>query len=152
MGLDMYVRAEKYVSGYPHSHSQEEYEHLVEQFGVKEFVDPETPSGHVQFTVAYWRKANQIHSWFVRNVQDGEDECRPHYASREQLKDLRLTCMRVISDHKQAETLLAPAEGFFFGSYEINDYFFEQVKDTVEQLDRLLAMPEEWDFIYQSSW
>ena len=25
--------------------------------------------------VGYWRKANAIHGWFVRNVQNGKDDC-----------------------------------------------------------------------------
>lgn len=28
--------------------------------------------------VAYWRKANAVHKWFVDNIQDGEDDCRYH--------------------------------------------------------------------------
>ena len=30
---------------------------------------------NVDVTCAYWRKANQIHAWFVDNVQQGNDDC-----------------------------------------------------------------------------
>jgi hypothetical protein len=38
--------------------------------------------------VAYWRKANHIHKWFVENVQRGVDDCEEHYVSRKRLKEL----------------------------------------------------------------
>jgi hypothetical protein len=31
--------------------------------------------------LAYWRKANQIHNWFVKNVQNGQDNCMPYEVS-----------------------------------------------------------------------
>jgi len=29
----------------------------------------------IELDYAYWRKANQIHNWFVENVKDGVDNC-----------------------------------------------------------------------------
>lgn len=37
---------------------------------------------------AQWRKANQIHKWFVDNVQDGNDDCGTYEVGVEQLKGL----------------------------------------------------------------
>jgi len=45
----------------------------------------------VQVTCAYWRKANQIHNWFVDNVQGGDDDCREYGVSIEHLKELLST-------------------------------------------------------------
>lgn len=47
--------------------------------------------------VAYWRKANQIHKWFVDHVQDGVDDCGYYKVSVEQLRDLLATCRDVIN-------------------------------------------------------
>lgn len=33
--------------------------------------------------VGYWRKANAIHAWFVKNVQGGVDNCQSHEVSKE---------------------------------------------------------------------
>ena len=38
--------------------------------------------------VAYWRKANAIHKWFVDNCGDGIDECQTMEVSQEQLEEL----------------------------------------------------------------
>jgi hypothetical protein len=185
VGLDQYLYAEKYVSGYSFREDEERnaYARLVQAFGVSEYIDPETPSGYVKFTVAYWRKANQIHQWFVDNVQGGEDKCEPHDVSREQLVELRELCLRVIAasklvedeqgqkitvlgspegpterqykvvaDPAVAQELLPPAEGFFFGTYEIDEGYIDDLKSTVEQIDRVLKMPDEWYLEYCSSW
>lgn len=100
--------------------------------------------------VAYWRKANQIHSWFVDNVQDGVDECQESPVTRAQLETLRQLCMEAL-DTKNPN-LLAPRSGFFFGSTEIDDYYWDDLRDTIEQLDKVLALPEHFDIVYQASW
>jgi hypothetical protein len=114
----------------------------------------------VKFTVAYWRKANQVHNWIVQNVQSGEDECRPHYVERSQLEELRTLCLNLIVLHEKGDPTLRakikeslpPTEGFFFGSYKIDDSYWYDIRQTLEQLNRVLAMPDDWEFEYQSSW
>ena len=78
MGLDMYLKASKYVSGYNHNDAKEkrEYANLLQAFGLKKTPCENTPSGSLELTVAYWRKANAIHAWFVNELADGKDECQ----------------------------------------------------------------------------
>ena len=45
--------------------------------------------------VAYWRKANQIHRWFVENVQGGVDDCGTYEVTREDLQELLDCCIKV---------------------------------------------------------
>lgn len=33
------------------------------------------------YEVAYWRKANHIHNWFVQNIQDGIDDLLDYASS-----------------------------------------------------------------------
>lgn len=47
--------------------------------------------------VGYWRKANQIHNWFVQNVQGGEDNCADYTVSYEQLEELLRTVKEVLA-------------------------------------------------------
>lgn len=106
----------------------------------------------VQVTCAYWRKANQIHNWFVDNVQGGDDDCREYGVSIEHLKELLSTCKEALE--KKDPSLLPPAEGFFFGSTEIDEYYWGDLSQTIEKLERILSLPEveELSFCYQSSW
>lgn len=165
MGLDMYLRAEKYVSGYGIKHEQGELREEAAEFRalLEQEKDPaakeaatlvQFPSARVQFTVAYWRKANQIHSWFVRECQNGVDECQLTHVSREKLQELREVCLRVLAskDQEVAEDLLAPQGGFFFGPVEYDEWYWQGLKETVEQLDRVLALPDSYSIYYQSSW
>lgn len=45
--------------------------------------------------LAYWRKANQIHTWFVNNVQDGNDDCDVYEVSKLELETLLDLCREV---------------------------------------------------------
>ena len=48
--------------------------------------------------VGYWRKANQIHNWFVKNIQDGVDDCNYHReVTEEDLNELLDICKRVLA-------------------------------------------------------
>ena len=73
---------------------------MIELFGMRDFVTEDSPSLTVHFTVGYWRKANQIHSWFVRECQDGVDECQKAYVGIDKLEELREICLRVMSSTK----------------------------------------------------
>lgn len=45
--------------------------------------------------VGYWRKANAIHNWFVKYVQDDIDNCGEYYVPIERLKQLLEVCKEV---------------------------------------------------------
>lgn len=56
---------------------------------------------HVYEEVGYWRKVNAVHYWFVRNVQNGEDDCEYHReVTKNDLINLRDTCKQVIEKVK----------------------------------------------------
>ena len=59
--------------------------------------DTEHKYGHKSLlkNAAYWRKANQIHNWFVENVQDGNDDCNCYEVTKEQLEELLEVCIKV---------------------------------------------------------
>lgn len=149
MGLDMYLTAERYYMG-------EKY--FNDPAGVRIFdaAVADVPEGYtvkaVRVEAAYWRKANQIHAWFVDNVQNGEDECRPHYVEREKLQELIDLCKRAI-ETKDA-SLLTPRGGFFFGSTEIDEYYWDDLQNTIDQLFKALRSFDEkdWTFEYCSCW
>jgi hypothetical protein len=46
--------------------------------------------------VGYWRKANQVHGWFVENVQDGCDDCDSYEVSKEDIEELQNCCKKII--------------------------------------------------------
>lgn len=54
----------------------------------------------IEEEAAYWRKANQIHNWFVENVQEGVDDCGTYYVEIEKLQELVDLCKKVITESK----------------------------------------------------
>lgn len=155
MGLDMYLKAERYVAGYEHNgpEAQASFNALREAAGLKpDQIDRGSPSATVKFIVGYWRKANQIHHWFVTHVQDDVDECRPHAVTRAQLSVLKMRCEQVLADNSKASELLPPRPGFFFGSTEVGEGYIQDLKDTIKIVDRVLALPDDWELEYRSSW
>lgn len=118
----------------------------------------EFPQNDIIRDVGYWRKANQIHRWFVNNVQDGEDDCDYHEeCTRGVLEELLRTCKRVLNSSNpvlEAKRWLPVQEGFFFGSYEYDEYYFDDLRHTVEVLENVLATTnfKSEMLYYVSSW
>lgn len=151
MGLDMYLYAERYVSGYEWQDRDEKdtYRAIVDALGVEP--TPSTPGIGVNFTAVYWRKANAIHNWLVDECQDGIDDCREVYVSRDSLKKLVDLCQEVIDT---GDTSLLPSiQGFFFGSTEYDEWYFDDLKRTIEDVNSALErFDDRYSFSYQSSW
>jgi hypothetical protein len=101
--------------------------------------------------LGYWRKANAIHGWFIRTLADGRDECQKIKVKRQQLAELRKLCLMVSADKTLAYKLLPPTIGFFFGSYEIDNCYFEDMRETVKIIDNALNSKKRV-FIYNASW
>ena len=93
MGLDMYLYRSQFARP-----SDEETITVVED-GRTTIIRPTRPA-RLQEEVGSWRKANQIHGWFVDNVQDGEDDCREYDVTREHLRALSRTVDQVLSNSK----------------------------------------------------
>lgn len=106
----------------------------------------------VAIEAGYWRKANAIHAWFVKNIQEGVDECDKYDIHRGALASLSDLCREVLTDRSKAKELLPTASGFFFGDYDYDDWYFEKLESTVKIIEAALALPEDWDFTYHSSW
>jgi hypothetical protein len=98
MGLDMYLTAKYYVKNWEHTKPEERHEVTVLRNSVPVTDIPANKAIYVEIEVCTWRKANAIHQWFVDNVQDGEDDCRTTWVSREQLKELLGTVNQVLED------------------------------------------------------
>ena len=111
-------------------------------------------SCEVSFECGYWRKSNQIHNWFVEKCQDGIDECQLTEVSKEDLEDLLESCYKIVHKKVNAEEVLPPSSGFFFGSTNIDKYYMDDIKETISILEQAIAKTD-WDkevVFYQSSW
>jgi hypothetical protein len=150
MGLDMYLKGKMYVSPYSDTELHTKLNTLTKEMGL------DFPANEIVLQAAYWRKANHIHKWFVDNVQEGVDNCGEYYVSRDTLEELVVTCEDVLKDHSKAEELLPTESGFFFGSTEYDEYYYNDIKNTIKMLKPLLdsnnTKTQDLSFYYGSSW
>ena len=105
--------------------------------------------------LGYWRKANQIHNWFIRN--QSEDNCEPIDVTLDELKELKSLCSLVLNARSfehgfdVAITHLPPLDGFFFGDTNVDDYYYDQIINTIDIINKC-EKSKEISFIYQASW
>jgi len=145
MGLDMYLSAKMYL----YSHKKKNGKIKVSGVGT-------TPKmlelKELSYKALYWRKSNEIHKWFVDNVQNGNDDCHEYYVDRSQLKELTDLIKTVLGDKSKADELLPTQNGFYFGGMSYDEDYFDSLESTKDKLEELLKLPNDYDFYYQSSW
>ncbi len=182
MGLDMYLYKKTYVKQWDFHKDHERFNVTVERGG-KPYtkIKPERIS-YVIETAMYWRKVNQIHGWFVNNTQSIEDDVK-YYVTLSDLVKLRDVCAKVLDilnsspkktvqlqngwvDGKenfedgviydcgdQIKELLPPTQGFFFGHYDLDEWYYKGVEDTLIFLNNEITNSSEDDeFEYYASW
>jgi hypothetical protein len=150
----MYLTKKTYVKRWEHTEPEKLYTVDVLRGGKPvPHIKPERIK-FVDEEVAYWRKANHIHKWFVDNVQEGKDDCQTSYVSSSKLQELLDVCKQVVETPDLAPELLPTQEGFFFGFTGYGEWYFDDVKETITMLDSILSEEgvETSDFEYHASW
>lgn len=144
------------------------------------------PHKNITEQIGYWRKANEIHNWFVEHVQDGADDCEYHEeVTEEVLEELLATCQKVldscelvegkinngykyengqripimedgkyVKDPSVAMELLPTTSGFFFGGTDYDEWYVDDIKNTIEICKKTLETTdfEKQMIFYVSSW
>lgn len=150
----MYLTKKTHVKNWSFTTDEEKHEVTVKKGGENHpEIKPERVCAVIEELI-YWRKANAIHRWFVENCQDGVDECQKTEITRYKLVQLRDLCKEVIAN-KSAE-LLKPKSGFFFGSTEIDEDYYDETRRTFNALEKELSTNDSDDcsitYFYQSCW
>ena len=149
MGLDMYLDKRTYVKHWEHN-GDDNYEVKVTKKDEPTKIDPKKVKYIIE-EAGYWRKQNQIHRWFVENVQKGVDNCGDYYVSKEDLETLLELCRKVKADNSLADELLPSSSGFFFGGTEYDEWYFSGIDNTIDILKEALE-DENGEYYYSSSW
>lgn len=179
MGLDMYLTRKIYV-GANYEHNKVTGTIALKKDG-KDIPVQLNKVTSIEEDAAYFRKVNHVHKWFVENVQDGVDDCKEYYVSKEKLRELVEICKKVVksleksgkktiqvkvgfrngedwyedlevfTDTSLAEELLPTQSGFFFGGTEYDEWYLQSCKNTIEMLEPLLE-DEIGEYYYSSSW
>lgn len=122
----------------------------------------DTGFSELRYSVGYLRKANQIHGWMCENLDYSNElgsleleNCRNYHISQAQAEELLAIVEELLESKskRQAKKLLPPHDGFFFGSDEIDDWYWyqlEQAKSILE--DAILLQKHGWDIYYSGWW
>jgi hypothetical protein len=146
----MYLDKRTYVKQWDHIDETKQYKVEVTRGGEPTNIDPKKVKYIIE-EAGYWRKANAIHKWFVDNCQDGVDDCRDAYVGFNDLQALLDLCRIVIIDKSKAEQLLPSTSGFFFGNTEYDEWYYNDIQNTIEILEKALE-DKDGEYYYSSSW
>lgn len=112
----------------------------------EQLIDEETGEKYYDWQeVGYWRKANQIHRWFLDHLGLNSDfNCEHAEVSKEDLEQLVETCKLVLGRKDKndafrvAEENLPTQSGFFFGHTEYDDYYYEDLEYTIKEVENVI--------------
>ena len=150
MGLDMYLEAKRCVAPY-----DAQTEPMRRAIGAAiGYVPPKEKPGQdetllevsgVMVRVGYWRKFDGLHQWFVNNVQEGHDDCRPAFVSVDTLTELEEQLEQVSDD---------PASASEHFTADIDETLEDgEVDYTLNVLHHARRLQEQgWDIYYRASW
>jgi hypothetical protein len=186
MGLDMYLYKKTYVKNWEHNPPETKHTFEIKRGGVlRNDIKPERIC-YITEEVAYWRKFNALHGWFVNECGDGEDDCKEVYVDESKIEELLVLLKQVqekLNNSKIITTtakdwrgedvevkvyecadevvdLFPPTQGFFFGGSDIDEWYKQDVDNTIEVLEELVKENEQGkelglyggDYYYRASW
>ena len=109
--------------------------------------------------VHYWRKANSIHNWILKETGTHSD-FNAGDNGIELTKDMLIkfveqaeTVLRDKSD-ETSERLIPSCSGFFFGSTTYDEWYYKDIEDTAEKFKQLISTFdfESYELVYSCWW
>ena len=105
--------------------------------------------------IGYFRKVNFLVKFFEDKGFDVPNQT-PLAITREDAEELLSKCEEVLKDHSKGPELLPTMSGFFFGSTDYDDYYYDDVEEVRDYVkDKLLPefdTLEEGEDIYFETW
>lgn len=111
-----------------------------------------TSTTYVEEGLGYWRKFNALHGFIVLSFADGEDDCNPVWLREENIEEIISTLKAIKEDNSKAMELMPPYHGFFFGSYEIDEWYLKNIEMSIPIFENALSRCKEEDIFYEASW
>lgn len=145
MGLDMYLRGDKFISNWDTSQIDE---HGMALEVKRPVIDGFEVSSY-NLDLGYWRKFAPLHHFIVKVFADGVDECQEIHLSAD---DLRRIAAALRDDNLPDNE---DCGGFFFGNPEFWDADRAEGEKHAETFDNAAKWVDSnsWNsVIYQASW
>ena len=184
MGLDMYLFKETYIGAARNPHVKVSMTIQTTKSKRKKTKTIENMKiVSVEEEVAYWRKANAIHGWFLRHVYNEEPHTNRIEVKPYQLVRLLEICKTVIekaelkpgrifsgylwkngentptfmnglvcNNMSELKRLLPREDGPFFGPQSYDEYYVQEVKDTIDMLKSIDFNEPNTRYFYMANW
>lgn len=127
--------------------------------------------------IGYWRKFNALHGliWFMKMDEYEDDNTTEMTLTANEIESI-LSCLKEVKQSLEegctyetdedgerypvftdaaidkAMDLLSPYPGFFFGSYEIDIWYYQNVKKSISIFENALELAEQGEEIYYYAW
>lgn len=137
--------------------------------------DPSNMESDIE--LGYWRKFNALHGliWFMKMEEYEDDNTTEMVLTAIEIESI-LSCLKEVKqileedctyetyeDGEQypvfteaaiekATDLLSPYPGIFFGSYEIDLWYYHNIKRSIPIFEKALELAEEGEEIYYYAW
>jgi hypothetical protein len=87
----------------------------------------------------YFRKVNFLIPFVESKIGHALEDCEVAKLTKADLEVLVERCKEVLDDHSKATAILPTCGGFFFGSTEYDDWYFQDVEEVRDQVSDLLS-------------
>lgn len=136
MGLDINVTKIAKSMVKTNTNSWKDYEKLIDELND---IDCE----NFEF-LAYFRKVNFLFEFFSGSLNEEETTA---VITRGEMEELIEKCEFVLNNRDKASEILPTCDGFFFGSLDYDDYYFESVAEVLLSFQVILENYSD-DYLY----
>jgi hypothetical protein len=136
MGLDINVTKIAKSMIKTNTNSWKDYEKLIDELND---IDCE----NFEF-LAYFRKVNFLFEFFSGSLNEDETTA---VITRGEMEELIEKCEFVLNNRDKASEILPTCDGFFFGSLDYDDYYFESVAKVLLSFQVILENYSD-DYLY----
>jgi len=136
MGLDINVTKVAKTMVKTNTDSWKDYEKLIDEL--------DTISSENFEQLAYFRKVNFLFEFFSGSLNEEENTA---VITKNDIETLIDNCEYVLNNRDKADDILPTCDGFFFGSLDYDDYYFESVENVLQSFKKILEGYSD-DYLY----
>ncbi|RAP49219.1 MAG: hypothetical protein BZ138_08055 [Methanosphaera sp. rholeuAM270] len=119
--------------------------------GLDQWINYITDDGDVH--EFYYRKENWLRNWMEENTMlNSESNCEKIVIHPTQINELHQACEQVLDNHELADELLPTQCGFFYGSTDYDEWYFEGVELVKNHMEEIMNMEENVLIVTYEDW
>lgn len=118
--------------------------------GLDQYISVTRKTTEQEEDFAYFRKMNALQGYFEQrfNIQNLEKV----YLTMEIIDDILQKTKQVLHTHALAEAIFPVQQGFFYGSYSYDEYYFDSVQEVHDTFQELKRQWKQFSSAYYMCW